>query len=552
MGTLLGHYTAHTDTFARDNLPPQDQWPTFLLDRPEFQYPERLNCAVELLDKAIDKGWGNRPCLRTPRETWSYAHLKAQTDRIAHVLVDDLGLKPGNRVLLRSANNPMMVACWFAVAKAGGVVVATMPLLRAKELGVIIEKAEISLALCDERLIEEMEGAKAASPHLDRICAFNGSGEPGAAAELESLMRGKPTAFDPVETAADDVVLIAFTSGTTGKPKGTMHFHRDVMAICDAAPPHCLRVQAKDVFIGSPPLAFTFGLGGLVLFPMRFGASTVLLEKASPPALLDAIPEFGATTLFTAPTAYRALMTAVEEAAPHKGDALKSLRNCVSAGETLPKATFEAWKQMTGIACIDGLGSTEMLHIFIAAPPEKMRGGATGYPMPGYEAKIVDDDMNELPVGEVGRLAVRGPTGCRYLADDRQKVYVRDGWNLTGDAYSMDEDGYFLFAARADDMIISAGYNIAGPEVEDCLLEHAGVAECAVVGVPSDDRGTVVKAYIVPRPGYERGPALAEEMQNFVKSRIAPYKYPREIEFVDVLPKTETGKIQRFKLREGP
>ncbi len=338
--------------------------------------------------------------------------------------------------------------------------------------------------------------------------------------------------------------------GTTGKPKGTMHFHRDVMAICDSTPPHCLGIKRKDVFIGSPPLAFTFGLGGLVLFPMRFGASTILLEKATPPALLEAIPEFGATTLFTAPTAYRALMTSIEDAAPHKGDALESLRVCVSAGETLPKATYEAWKQMTGISIVDGLGSTEMLHIFISAPPEEMRAGATGYPIPGYEAKVVDDDMNELPTGEVGRLAVRGPTGCRYLADERQSVYVQDGWNLTGDAYSKDEDGYFHFAARADDMIISSGYNIAGPEVEDCMLEHAAVAECAVVGVPSEDRGAIVKAYVVLRPGHESGPPLAEEMQDFVKNRIAPYKYPREIEFVDILPKTETGKIQRFKLRE--
>lgn len=543
-------YTAHTDTFARDNLPPVNQQPDFLLDDPTFQYTDRVNCASELVDTPLTKGWGNRPCLKTNRESWSYAHLKSQVDRTAHVLVDDLGLKPGNRVLLRSANNPMMVACWFAIAKAGGIVVATMPLLRAKELSIIVEKAEIDLAVCDERLAEEMDGTARLSPRLSRICYFNGSGLAGATAELEHLMRKKPTEFHALDTACDDVVLIAFTSGTTGKPKGTMHYHRDVLAICDAFPRSCLRVKSSDVFIGSPPLAFTFGLGGLVLFPMRFGASTVLLEKATPPALLEAIPEFQATTLFTAPTAYRALMTALEEAAPHKQNAFNSLRNCVSAGETMPKATFDAWKQMTGLACIDGLGATEMLHIFISAPPDEMRGGATGKPIPGYEARVVDDEMNTLPVGEVGKLAIRGPTGCRYLADDRQTTYVRNGWNLTGDAYSMDEDGYFHFAARADDMIISAGYNIAGPEVEDCLLEHSGVAECAVVGAPDQDRGTIVKAYIVLRGGMERSDTLVEDLQSHVKNRIAPYKYPRAIEFVDTLPKTETGKVQRFRLRE--
>ncbi|MDJ0686623.1 MAG: benzoate-CoA ligase family protein [Alphaproteobacteria bacterium] len=542
----MGAYTAHRDTFARDNLPPANQLPDFLLGEPPFDYPEKLNCIEELLDKAVTRGWGDRPCLIAPAMRWTYAELKAQTDRIAHVLIEDLGLQPGNRVLLRAANNPMMVACWFAVAKAGGIVVATMPLLRAQELSVIIDKAEIDLALCDERLMAEMTGAQRLSPRLKRICLFNG--ETGGA-ELEGLTAAKPDHFDPVPTASDDVVLIAFTSGTTGKPKGTMHFHRDIIAICDAVPAHCLQVKQSDVFIGSPPLAFTFGLGGLVLFPMRYGASTVLLEKATPPALLDAIPTYGATTLFTAPTAYRAIMTAIEEAAPHRDDALASLHSCVSAGETLPSATFEAWKRMTGIACVDGLGSTELLHIFIAAPADQMRAGATGKPIPGYEARVVDDAMKDLPPGEVGKLAVRGPTGCRYLADDRQTVYVRDGWNLTGDAYWVDEDGYFHFAARADDMIISAGYNIAGPEVEDCLLGHAAVAECAVIGAPDEERGTIVKAYIVLRAGHNPGTALTDALQDWVKQRIAPYKYPRAIEFVDALPKTETGKVQRFKLR---
>lgn len=544
-------YTAHVDTFARDNLPPRELWPEFLLDRPAFRYPERMNCAVELLDKAVDeRGWGDRPCLRAAAGIWTYAQLRAEVDRIARVLVEDLGLATGNRVMLRAANNPMMVACWFAVAKAGGIVVATMPLLRARELSVIADKAEIALALCDARLMDEMEKAKAATPCLARICTFDGSKLGDGEGEIERLAAKKSGGFKAVDTAQDDVVLIAFTSGTTGKPKGTMHFHRDVMACTDAFPPHCLRARPDDIFIGSPPLAFTFGLGGLVLFPMRAGASTYLLEAPSPPNLMAAIGEVGATTLFTAPTAFRAILNAQEQAAPSDRAELSSLHSCVSAGETLPKPTFEAWREATGIRIIDGLGSTEMLHIFISCPPEEMVGGKTGKPIRGYEARIVDEEMNPLPVGEIGLLAVRGPTGCRYLADDRQTNYVRKGWNVTGDAYVMDEEGYFIFKARADDMIISSGYNISGPEVEDALLEHDAVAECAVVGAPDENRGQIVKAFVVPKQGTEVSDALVKELQGFVRERIAPYKYPRAVEFVDTLPRTETGKVQRFKLRE--
>ena len=536
--------SAHVDTFAADNLPPPETQPVFLFDRPEFQYPERMNCAVELLDRQVAAGFRDKVLFLTPNETWTYGDLLDRTDRIAHALVHDLGLKPGNRVLLRAANNPMFMACWFAVAKAGGIVVATMPLLRGKEIAVMLEKAEIHLALCDERLAAEMEIAKDHAPELKRICYFNGSGETGAGAELESLMAQYGAPFPACDTARDDVVLIAFTSGTTGKPKGTMHFHRDVMAICDAFPRSCLKPQEDDIFIGSPPIAFTFGLGGLVLFPMRVGASAVLLEAAAPPKLAEAIQRFKATISFTAPTAYRVIAGLADQFD------LSSLRTCVSAGETLPLPTFELWQEKTGIRIIDGIGATEMLHIFISAPLEEIRPGATGKPIPGYQAKVIDDEGNELPPGQVGRLAVRGPTGCRYLADPRQAVYVQNGWNVTGDAYKMDEDGYFWFQARADDMIISAGYNISGPEVEEALLAHPAVSECAVVASPDPGRGFVVKAFVVLHSSHEPDEAMVTALQNFVKAEIAPFKYPRAIEFVTALPKTETGKIQRFVLRQ--
>jgi 2-aminobenzoate-CoA ligase len=532
-------YTAHVDTFARDNLPPQEQWPAFIFNRPELRYPDRVNCAAAFLDRWVEEGRGDEPCLISPQETLTYRQLQERVNRICNVMVDKLGFVTGNRVLLRSANNPMMVALYLAVLKAGGVVVATMPLLRAKEIAYPLNKAKITLAFCDHRLSDEMERARSLAPELKHV-VYWGSGTPDA---LEALIAAASPDFQAADTAADDVCLIGFTSGTTGEPKGTMHFHRDMLAICDAYARNVLRAQQSDRFIGSPPLAFTFGLGGIVLFPMRIGACTVLLEKAGPDELLAAITEHKATVCFTAPTAYRAMLSKLEE---HD---ISSLRKCVSAGEALPKATFDAWFEATGIKLMDGIGATEMLHIFIAAAEGEIRPGSTGKPVPGYEAQVIDQDGRPVPPGTIGRLAVRGPTGCRYLADERQRNYVQNGWNVTGDAYVMDEDGYFWYQARSDDMIVSSGYNIAGPEVEAALLTHPAVAECGVVGAPDDGRGMIVKAYVVLSEGYAPGPDLTRTLQEHVKAEIAPYKYPRAIEFVDALPRTQTGKLQRFALR---
>jgi len=534
-------FSAHLDTFARDNLPPVEQQPDFLFTLPALQFPPRLNCATQLLDAAVSQGRGERLCLQAPGGLrWTYADLLAKANRIANVLVKEMGLIPGNRVLLHAPNTPMMVACWFAVIKAGGIAVATMPLLRAKELKQVLGKGQISHALCDLRLAGELQLAAPERPMLAHIAYFNDSSESG----LEAAMARHSEAFTNLDTAADDTCILSFTSGTTGEPKGTMHFHRDVMAICACWPAHVLRPHEDDIFIGSPPLAFTFGLGGLVLFPMSVGASTVLLEMASPKNLLEAIGTYRASVLFTAPTSYRAMAA--------QGDGLRqsALRKCVSAGEVLPGATRELWKSHTGIELIDGIGATEMLHIFISADETHARSGATGKPVPGYLARVVDQQGHELPAGQVGMLAVKGPTGCRYLADPRQQNYVRDGWNLTGDAYFVDEDGYFHFHSRMDDMIVSSGYNIGSPEVEDALLQHPQVSECGVIGVPDEERGQIVKAYVVLEAGAQAGPELVKELQDFVKQRIAPYKYPRAIEFRDALPRTNTGKLQRFRLHE--
>lgn len=544
-------YTAHVDTFARDNAPPPEQRPDILLERPEYRYPARLNCGVELLDRMIEQGCGPRRCLVSPHLAegqWTYAELRQRVDRIAHVLVEDLGVVPGNRVLLRGSNSPMMVACWLAVMKAGAIAVATMPLLRAGELAAIIDKAQVTVALCDARLADELVRAAAGGP-LGKIIFWNQDGPDAQDAQdvhdgLEARMAARPDRFDAVDTAADDICLIAFTSGTTGQPKGCMHAHRDMLAMCDGFSRQILQPAPDDLFVGSPPIAFTFGLGGLVIFPMRAGAAMLMLEKAGPAELLDAVERHGATVLFTSPTAYRMMIDRIA------GRDISSLRKCVSAGETLPRATWEAFEAATGIGIIDGIGSTELLHIFIAAAGAAIRPGSTGKPVPGYEARVIDDAGNEVPPGTPGRLAVRGPTGCRYLADARQREYVQDGWNLTGDTYVMDADGYFWYQARSDDMIISSGYNIAGPEVEAALLQHEAVAECAVVGAPDPLRGTVVMAYVVPRAGVDRDAALIEALQGFVKATIAPYKYPRIIELVDALPRTQTGKVQRFRLRQ--
>ena len=517
--------SAHVDTFCRDHLPPLDRWPDLHVDLP---YPSRLNCAEELLDETVRRFGPDRPCLRTPHETWTYGDLLRRVDRLAWVLVEDFGLVPGNRVLLRGPNNPWLVASWLAVLKAGGVVVTTMPLLRPAEIATLVEMTAPDLAVCDERYTEDLVAAAPVLPVLRY-----GDDLPGAS---------RP--FPAVQTAADDVALLAPTSGTTGRPKVTMHFHRDVLAIADTFARHVVRPLPSDVFTGTPPLGFTFGLGGLVVFPLRAGASSLLLERAAAGELADAIAAHGVTVLFTAPTAYRAMLSA------GRAPALTGLRRCVSAGEHLPRTVWEEFHRATGLRIIDGIGGTEMLHVFISAADEDIRPGATGRVVPGYRAAVLGPSGSPVPDGVPGRLAVTGPTGCRYLSGDRQETYVQDGWNITGDTYIRDTDGYYWFQARSDDMIISAGYNIAGPEVEQALLGHPDVLETAVVAAPDAERGTVVQAFVVLREGVVGDAAKAAELQAHVKAVIAPYKYPRLVEFADSLPKTASGKLQRYRLRQ--
>ena len=534
--------SAHLDTFTRDNLPPPGQWPEFLLEG--FDYPEYINAGVELTDRMVEQGFGDHTALIGNGRHRTYKELSDWTSRIAHALVEDYGMKPGNRVLIRSANNPAMVACWLAATKAGAVVVNTMPMLRPGELAKIVDKAEIALALCDTRLMDDLVACAKSSRFLKKIIGFDGTVNHDA--ELDRIALNKPVRFEAVKTGRDDVALLGFTSGTTGEPKATMHFHRDILIIADGYAKEVLNVTPADIFVGSPPLAFTFGLGGLAVFPLRFGAAATLLENASPPNMIDIIQTYKATVCFTAPTAYRAMLAAMD-----KGADLSSLRAAVSAGETLPAPIYEGWMAKTGKPMLDGIGATELLHIFITNRFADCRPACTGKPVTGYQVRIVDEAMNDVPRGTVGRLAVRGPTGCRYLADERQKKYVRDGWNLTGDSFWQDENGYFHFAARSDDMIISSGYNIAGPEVEAALLSHPDVAECGVVGAPDEERGQIVQAHVVLAQGVARSDDTIKRLQDHVKATIAPYKYPRSIIFIDALPKTQTGKIQRFRLKQG-
>ncbi|MFJ5547412.1 AMP-binding protein [Streptomyces sp. NPDC093225] len=544
--------SAHADTFARDHLPPPGQWPRLLFELPELAYPDRLNCGAELLDATVARLGPDRPAFRTADgAVWSYGELSDRVDRIAHVLTGRLGVVPGNRVLLRGPTGPWLAACWLAVTKAGAVAVTVLAQQRSAELATVCAMARVTHALCHVDALDDL--VKAEVPEL-RITPYGGE----APDDLLGLVAGAgPEPFTAVDTAADDVALIAFTSGTTGRPKGCMHFHRDVLAIADTFGRHVLRAEPDDVFAGSPPLGFTFGLGGLVVFPLRVGASALLLEQAGPRQLLPALAAHRVSVLFTAPTAYRAMLDELAAPVAAGGTAgvtaagpaydLGALRRCVSAGENLPAATWEAWRAATGLRIINGIGATELLHIFISAADDDIRPGTTGRPVPGWQARVVDPAGRPVPDGAPGLLAVRGPVGCRYLADPRQREYVRDGWNVTGDTYVREPDGYFRYVARADDMIISAGYNIAGPEVEDALLRHPDVLEAAVVGRPDDRRGQVVVAYTVLRDG---SPVTEEDLKAFMKAELAPHKCPRVFVLSPALPRTATGKLQRFRLRD--
>jgi len=533
--------SAHVDTFAREHLPPKALWPVIkTIGIEDFAYPPRFNAAVELLDRNAAGEAGPKPCVRTDGGTWSYQELLDRSNRLANLLVSH-GLAPGERVLLRDVNSPMLVACWFAVLKAGGIAVTTMPQLRAQELAAMVIKARIRYSLCSTEHSAELVQARQAASGLEKVILYDDPFGP----EVPPLLAGYSNEFENIATSRDDVALIAFSSGTTGEPKATVHSHRDILAVCDTFSKHVLKPEAGDIFCGSPPLGFTFGLGGLLLFPMRAAASTLLLPKISAEGLLRSIERHRCTICFSAPTLYRSMLGFV----PRFN--LASLGKCVSAGESLPIAVFEGWRKATGLSIIDGIGSTEMLHIFISAAGEQIRPGATGKPIPGYEAMVVDDAGDPLPANKVGRLAVRGPTGCRYLdAPALQRKYVQNGWNMTGDSYRVDEDGYFWHEGRTDDLIVSAGYKISGIEIEAVLMEHPNVAECAVVGSPSEERGEIVKAFVVLRGDASASDLVRRELQDHVKSHIAPYKYPRAIEFVTELPHTSTGKLQRSRLRE--
>ena len=531
--------SAHVDSFTRDHLPPAEQWPVLEFTLPELQYPERLNAASVLVDDAVATFGADRPALHTPEgETWSYGLLQQRANQVARVLTEDLGVVPGNRVLLRGPNNPWLVAAWLGVLKAGAVVVTTMPVLRASEVAKICELTRPVTAISDHRFAAGLAHAVGAGTAV----VTYGADDDG---DLIARCARKSGTFDDVPTAADDVALLGPTSGTTGTPKITMHFHRDILANADTFARHILKPTADDVFAGSPPLAFTFGLGGLVVFPLRFGASALLTERATPVELASHAAAAGATVLFTAPTAYRAILKEGE------ADLLKGLRMAVSAGEHLPQETWEAVRAATGLCLVNGIGATEMLHVFISAAGPDIRPGATGVAVPGFRATILAADGNEAAPNEPGRLAVIGPTGCRYLNDERQLNYVQDGWNVTGDTFLRDEDGYFYYQARSDNMIISSGYNIGAPEVEAAIDQHPDVAENAVIGRPDPERGSVVCAFIVLREGVQPDDAKRKDIQDFVKATIAPYKYPRDVRFVTELPRNPSGKLQHFRLREA-
>ncbi len=537
--------SAQTDHFVHERLPPASQRAVMRYELPELCIPAQANLVDALLGQIAKRGLSDRPFLRSDKLVLTYAEAENRINRVAQVLTEDFGLVPGNRVLLRGGNSVGMALAWLGAVKAGLVAVATMPLLRAKELGEIIEKSQVTLALCDASLLDELQIAQAQNSTLKHLVAFSAQGSSGlATASLDDLCAQKTGRFAPCLTSADDVAMMAFTSGTTGTPKAAVHTHRDVLAACEAWPRHILRATPEDIVVGSPPLAFTFGLGGMLLFPMWAGASVYFPSIGyTPEAMVRLMNDVKATICYTAPTFYRQMAAFAKQAG------MPTLRICVSAGEALPDATRQLWKDASGIDMIDGIGATEMFHIFVSTVPGDVRRGAIGKAVPGYTAKVVDENGHEVARGTIGRLAVQGPTGCKYLDDARQAKYVVDGWNYPGDAFMQDADGYFFYQARDDDMIITSGYNVGGPEVEDALLKHAAVAECGVIGLADEERGMVVKAFVVLKPDQNGDAALVKALQDHVKATLAPFKYPRQIEFVAKLPRTETGKLQRFKLR---
>jgi len=535
-----------------DSLPPRELWPELVFSLPEFAYPPTLNVAAQLVDVHVAAGHGDDPAVIFDGTTLSYRQLQRTTDRVGHALMH-LGVGPGDRVAMRLPNRPVFVATWLAVQKIGAVGVATMPMLRARELAYIVNDSGAKVFVCASDLLDELVRARASFDHPVTIVAATLPGEStaaagGADASLEQLASVEPDELAPYATPRDALALIAYTSGSTGVPKGTTHAPTDILASADGYARYILNPRRDDVFGGHPTLAFTFGLGGLLVFPLRFGATTALLDRYTPERLVDVVERQRVTILFCAATTYRMLL---QDAALETAHDLRSLRLCVSAGEPLPAAVCEEWQRRTGVTILDGLGSTEMFHIFVSARPGAVRPGATGLTVPGYIAKVVDDQLNEVPRGTPGLIAIKGPTGCRYWRKpDRQRDYVRGGWNVTGDVYVQDADGYFWYQCRNDDLIICAGYNIAGPEVENVLLEHPAVLETAVVASPDEVRRFIPKAFVVLKPGVQASDALIGELQEHVKRELAPYKYPREIEFVDSLPRTETGKIRRVELRE--
>ncbi|MFZ9314779.1 MAG: AMP-binding protein [Burkholderiaceae bacterium] len=549
------------DRFVHDRLPPPTQQPQILRARPEFQFPQAFNLTDFLFEKGSAHRGPNAPLfqgLEPGSAALSYRQAAERADQIAHLVRTRLGLASGSRVLIHAPNSAETALVWLGLVKAGMVAVATMPLLRAKELGKVIRKAEIAWAVVHPALVQEVVLAAQEAPSLQQIITLGVPATempaPLYAGALGDLLATKvanavhaPNPPFVADTDGDDIALLAFTSGTTGDPKAVVHTHHDVAAACEAWPRAVLRPRPTDLVVGSPPLAFTFGLGGMLVFPMWAGASVYYPNtRYTPETLVQTIAQVGATTCYTAPTFYRQMVEHIPEGG------LPSLTTCVSAGEALPPAIRDLWRNKTGIELTDGIGATEMFHIFISSAPEEVRAGAIGRVVPGYEAQVVDDEGKPLADGEIGRLRVRGPTGCRYLADPRQTNYVKDGWNYPGDAFRRDAEGYFYYQSRTDDMIISAGYNISGLEVESVLLTHPAVAECGVVGAPDEERGMRVKAFVVVKPDHrDHDPvALTRDLQDYVKATIAPYKYPREIVFVQTLPRTETGKLQRFRLRE--
>ncbi len=531
--------------------PPRELWPRFGLDFPEArEWPAKLNIAEVLVDDNLKRG--DKPAILYEDRQIKYRELQLMINKFGNAL-KVLDVKPYDRVMLRLPNIPEFIVSSLAVQKLGAVSVPTFTLLKAKELSYIASDCEAKVLITTPSLLEDVEKAKGELKTIRHIVLADAKPSEVEAPYIafDYLMDDfkEATGLEPVRVDQDEVTLLLYTSGTTGPPKGCIHTHRHYLAVADCYAKNVLQAREDDVWGGPPTMAFAYGHTGLICNPLRHGATTSLVGSGrfEPASMFQLIEKHGISVFYGVPTAYRTMVALKHERGKYD---FSSLRVCVTAGEPCPPSLYYTIKEFFGCEVLEHMGCTELFNGFISTRFGQVKPGSMGLAVPGYDVRILGDDGNEVKTGEVGHLAVAGPIGIRYWKlPEKQAESVRNGWNHTGDMAYKDEEGFFWFASRSDDIIKTAAYRVSPHEVEEALIKHGAVAEAGVIGVPDLERGQIIKAFIVLKPDHKPSSRLEEELRVFVKDQIAPYKAPKEVEFVKELPKTETGKIRRAELK---